>query len=80
MDREKIEPMYTSRKRLVAMEVYQQLPQTNCKECGQPSCFAFASQVTIGEAKPEDCPPLFAEDQYADKRQALLDMMAAAKG
>ncbi|MGD2040326.1 MAG: (Fe-S)-binding protein [Anaerolineae bacterium] len=80
MDREQITPVHTPRKRLVAMEVYQLLPQTNCKICGEPSCFAFASKITVGEADPKDCTPLFSEDQYGEKRQKLLDMLAAATG
>jgi len=80
MDRENITPKHTQRRRLVAMEIYEQLPQTNCKECGQPTCFAFASKVTVGEAKAEDCRPLFGEQQYADKVQALLEMLAEAAG
>jgi ArsR family metal-binding transcriptional regulator len=78
MDRENLTPLHTARKRLVAMEIYQLLPQTNCKLCGQPSCFAFASKITVGEAKVEACTPLFEEAQYAEKRQALLDMLGEA--
>lgn len=80
MDREKITPLHTARKRLVAMEVYQLLPQTNCKECGEPSCFAFASKITVGEADVKACTPLFDEEQYAVERQGLLDMLAASVG
>jgi len=78
MDRENLTPLYTSRKRLVAMEVYQLLPQTNCKLCAEPTCFAFASRITVGEAKAQACIPLFDEDQYAEKRQSLLAMLAEA--
>lgn len=78
MDRENITPLLTARRRLVAMEVYQLLPQTNCKICGQPSCFAFASRVTVGEAPVEACTPLFEEEVYATRRRALLDMVAQA--
>jgi ArsR family metal-binding transcriptional regulator len=78
MDRENITPLHTPRKRLVAMEIYQLLPQTNCKVCGEPSCFAFASKITVGEKAPEACTPLYDEAQYAGKRQALVDMLAAA--
>ncbi|MFN2240827.1 MAG: (Fe-S)-binding protein, partial [Anaerolineae bacterium] len=76
--RENLTPLHTARKRLVAMEIYQLLPQTNCKLCGQPSCFAFASKITVGEAKLEACTPLFDEAQYGEKRQALLDMLGEA--
>ena len=80
MDRENLTPLHTARKRLVAMEIYQLLPQTNCKLCGQPSCFAFASKVTVGEADVHACTPLFEEEQYSEKRQALLEMLAEAAG
>ncbi len=78
MDRENLTPLHTARKRLVAMEIYQSLPQTNCKICGQPTCFAFASQLTVGEADVQACTPLFSEEQHAQKRQALLEMLAQA--
>ena len=78
MDRDLLTPRYTARKRLVAMEIYKLLPQTNCKLCGQPSCFAFASQVTVGAAVIEACTPLFGETEYARQRQELLEMLAEA--
>ncbi len=78
MDRENLTPLYAPRKRLVAMEIYRLLPQTNCKACGQATCFAFASKVTVGEADVRACTPLSEEEQYADKRQALLAMLAEA--
>ncbi|MGD2205628.1 MAG: (Fe-S)-binding protein [Anaerolineae bacterium] len=76
MDRENLTPLHTPRKRLVAMDVYQLLPQTNCRLCGAPSCFAFATKITIREADVEACTPLFDEQHYAEKRQALLEMLA----
>ncbi len=78
MDRANITPLHEPRKRLVAMEIYKLLPQTNCKECGEASCFAFATKLTVGEADVRDCIPLFDEEQYAEKRQALLEMLAEA--
>jgi ArsR family metal-binding transcriptional regulator len=80
MDRENITPRHDPRKRLVAMEVYQLLPQTNCKLCGEATCFAFASKLTVGEADVKACPPLFDEPQYAQKRESLAAMLAEAAG
>jgi ArsR family metal-binding transcriptional regulator len=60
------------------MEIYKLLPQTNCKVCGQPSCFAFASQVTVGAAGVDGCTPLLSEMRYIQQRQALLEMLAEA--
>ena len=78
MDRDHLEARHTARKRLVAMEIYQLLPQTNCKLCGEASCFAFAGKLTVGEADIKDCTPLFAEEPYASKREALEAMLAEA--
>jgi ArsR family metal-binding transcriptional regulator len=78
MDRQKITPLHEPRKRLVAMEIYQLLPQTNCKACGAASCFVFAGKLAAGDADVHDCTPLFEEAQYAEKRQALLEMLALA--
>ena len=78
MDRDKLEPLYTARKRLVAMEIYQLLPGTNCKVCGQPSCFGFAGKLTVGEVDVRDCTPLFTGEEYVAKRQALLAMLEGA--
>jgi ArsR family metal-binding transcriptional regulator len=78
MDRDNLTPLYEPRKRLVAMEIYKLLPQTNCKACGEPSCFAFASKLTVGEADVQACTPLFDEEQYGAKRQTLLNMLAEA--
>jgi acetyl-CoA decarbonylase/synthase complex subunit gamma len=57
------------------MEIYRLLPGTNCKECGDVTCMAFASSLIERDKFVEDCPPLFAEDKYTKNREALLEMM-----
>ncbi len=42
---------------LTALEVYKLLPKTNCKECGFPTCLAFAMQIAAGKAGIDQCPP-----------------------
>ena len=74
--RETLTPRHSARKRLVAMEVYKLLPQTNCKLCGLASCFAFAGQLTVGALGIELCSPLCGEPQYTPQREALLAMIA----
>ena len=57
-----------------AMEVYQLLPKTNCKECGLPTCIAFAVDLIGRKKKIEDCPPLF-EPKYEKKREKLFSLL-----
>ena len=68
--RSEIVPDYETRQRPPLMTVYKLLPQTNCKQCGEPTCYSFAIKLTVSQKKLADCPPL-AELQHAEKRSAL---------
>ena len=48
------------------MDIYKLLPKTNCKECGLPTCMAFALALVKGEKHPKDCPPLL-KPKYKQK-------------
>lgn len=41
---------------LTGMQIYKQLPKTNCKDCGFPTCMAFAMQVAAQQKAIADCP------------------------
>ena len=56
--RDEIEPRYEAAPQPKVFEILKLLPKTNCKECGQPTCMVFATQVAEGAKGPEDCPPL----------------------
>jgi acetyl-CoA decarbonylase/synthase complex subunit gamma len=43
------------------LQVYKYLPQTNCAECGEATCMAFASHLIDRSKKIEDCPPILKE-------------------
>lgn len=42
-------------------DIFKKLPKTNCKECGFPTCFAFAMKLASGGIKPDLCPYLSPE-------------------
>ena len=69
-----IEPKFEERRRALPMEVYKLLPQTNCKACGQPTCFVFAAKLTLGQVGLPECPVL-QEPQYANRLAQLEDML-----
>jgi ArsR family metal-binding transcriptional regulator len=75
--RAEITPSIEMRQRLKPMEVYKLLPATNCKECGQPTCFTFALKITAGEVELEQCASLFT-DAYREKREQLLVRLESA--
>jgi hypothetical protein len=41
-----------------AMEIFQLLDKSNCRECGEKTCLAFAGAVFQGRRKLADCPKL----------------------
>jgi acetyl-CoA decarbonylase/synthase complex subunit gamma len=43
---------------LSGLEIYKHLPKGNCKECGLPTCLAFAMKVASGQTTLEECPRL----------------------
>jgi hypothetical protein len=45
------------------LDVYQDLPRTNCGECGKSGCFAFASGVYLEGASLSACPHLGPEER-----------------
>jgi acetyl-CoA decarbonylase/synthase complex subunit gamma len=45
-------------KQLSPIDVYMLLPKTNCKECGEDNCMAFATKVVNREVNIDQCPPL----------------------
>jgi hypothetical protein len=44
--------------RLGPIDLYKKLPKTNCGDCGQPSCLAFATRVVGYGYRLGDCPYL----------------------
>jgi len=72
--RSEITPSTESIGRFTALEVYKLLPQTNCGECGLPTCLSFAVAVSQADKGLEDCPPLFT-DAFAERRGALLKLV-----
>lgn len=41
---------------LTGLQIYKLLPQTNCKECGYPTCLAFAMKLAVKQAELATCP------------------------
>ena len=75
--RAEITPDTTTRQRPTPMAIFKLLPQTNCRRCGELTCFSFALKLVAAQKKLADCPPL-AEPQYAEKLAALEEIVIEA--
>jgi len=71
--RQEIAPSYESVERPKVLDIYKLLPRTNCKECGAPTCMAFADMLAKDNKTLEECPPLN-DEECADKLTLLRDM------
>jgi ArsR family metal-binding transcriptional regulator len=63
-----------AKRRLSVKTVYDNLPRTNCKECGEDSCYAFAIRLTNGDLSLDSCSPLRAAPNV-EKATLLRNMM-----
>lgn len=54
--RDSIKPDFRKVTRLSVLDLYKILPQSNCGECGLPSCLAFAGALSKGAASINQCP------------------------
>jgi acetyl-CoA decarbonylase/synthase complex subunit gamma len=56
---------------LSGIQIYKLLPQTNCKECGFPTCLAFAMKLAAKQVELSACP------HVSEEAQAQLSEAAA---
>jgi ArsR family metal-binding transcriptional regulator len=56
------------------LDVWTLLPQTNCKQCGEATCMAFAAGLLQHKRSVIECPPLHADEALTDQRATLEAM------
>ncbi|MHC4663157.1 MAG: acetyl-CoA decarbonylase/synthase complex subunit gamma [Planctomycetota bacterium] len=50
---------------LTGLEIFKLLPKTNCKDCGKPTCLAFAMALAQKKAALDECPHVSDEAKTA---------------
>ena len=76
-NRNQIEPNYSMAAELKALDLFKLLPGTNCKQCGEPTCLAFAVKLAGRDIEIRKCDPLFSE-KYQEKQKVLFELLHAA--
>ncbi|HNS50395.1 MAG TPA: (Fe-S)-binding protein [Anaerolineae bacterium] len=74
--RDQIEPDHSTHERLQPLQLYRLLPGTNCKACGEASCFNLALKLAAGQVGLELCTPLAQDATYAARWQQLASLIA----
>jgi ArsR family metal-binding transcriptional regulator len=75
--KDEIEPVHEMRQRPTPMAIYKLLPQTNCKECGEPTCYSFALKLATSQKQLDHCPPLL-EPQFSENLTSLREIVIDA--
>jgi ArsR family metal-binding transcriptional regulator len=75
--RETLKPDYQGREPIKVLDIFKLLPGTNCRQCGEPTCMAFAAKLQQDEIPILKCPPLFT-DPFQEKRERLLSLLKEA--
>jgi ArsR family metal-binding transcriptional regulator len=57
------------------LDVWTLLPQTNCRQCHEATCMAFAVGLLQHKRSVIECPPLLANEALADRRATLEAML-----
>jgi acetyl-CoA decarbonylase/synthase complex subunit gamma len=67
---------------LTGIQIFKLLPKTNCKECGVPTCLAFAMNLASGKAELDTCPYVSdeAREQLAEASAPPIRPVAVGKG
>ncbi|UCG13426.1 MAG: hypothetical protein JSU72_02775 [Deltaproteobacteria bacterium] len=76
--RNQITPTFYKQARLDPLTVYRELPRTNCGECGQATCMAFAALVVNRELPVSRCSPLL-QKEWQDIRERLWELLKSAE-
>ncbi len=73
-NKDQIKPTYTSRQIPRPLDIFKLLPGKNCKECGEPTCMAFALKMANEEVDWKKC-PLLLTTEFEKNRLKLLEVL-----
>ena len=57
------------------LDIWTLLPQTNCKQCGEATCMAFAAALLQQTRPLSECLPLVSDPAFGDRRATLEAML-----
>jgi len=57
------------------LDLWELLPQTNCQQCGEMTCTAFAAALSQQKRLLDECLPLVSDPAFSDRRATLVAML-----
>jgi ArsR family metal-binding transcriptional regulator len=72
--RDEIEPRNEERRAPRPLDVWELLPHTNCRQCGEATCMAFAFALLEARRQMNECPPLVGASA-PEQRETLRELL-----
>jgi ArsR family metal-binding transcriptional regulator len=57
------------------LDIWELLPRTNCKQCGEATCLAFAVLLIQHKISLSECPVLVSDPAFSERQAALETML-----
>ena len=76
-ERASITPVYERKGEIKAKDILDFLPKTNCRDCGLPTCFAFAVALLKRQKRLSGCSAL-SKPEFAQDKEALARLLWTA--
>jgi ArsR family metal-binding transcriptional regulator len=57
------------------LDIWELLPRTNCRQCGEATCMAFAVSLLQHEREINECPTLDTDPHLADRLAAIKTLL-----
>jgi ArsR family metal-binding transcriptional regulator len=57
------------------LDLWELLPRTNCKQCGEATCLAFAVALLQQQRELSECLPFMTDPAFTERRAALESML-----
>jgi len=72
--KDEITPDFEKREKLNVLDLYKLLPKTNCRNCGELTCLAFAASVISESISIMRCANIF-KAEYKNSREKILELL-----
>jgi len=74
-NREELTAVTQPRRRPRPLDIFALLPQTNCKQCGEATCMAFAFGLIQQNHTIDECPTLTEDASFTERRSTLAVLL-----
>ncbi len=72
--RDTLQPRHDERRTPRPLDVWELLPRTNCRACGEATCMAFGFGLLEARRQVDECPPL-GKTQAQEQRETLQGLL-----